>query len=112
MLRIGDKNVLFGGKKISLISFTMADCDQTSLIVGTYHAEEGMTWEEFINSDYNNGDFSLDNGYVQYKYASRAPVENDIALLSDVIRDGVGYLYGFGFSDGSKDHVLDPAKWI
>ena len=34
-------------------------------IAGTYYpAEEGMTWEEWVNSDYNTGGYFLENGCV------------------------------------------------
>jgi hypothetical protein len=41
---------------IPLITFTIA---------GTpYQAEEGMTWEQWVNSDYNNGDFDIRSNAV------------------------------------------------
>lgn len=48
MLRIGDKNVLFGGKAITIISFRVDGLP--------YQAEEGMTWEEWCNTEYNRPD--------------------------------------------------------
>ena len=48
MLRIGDKNVLFGGKAAALINFTIGST--------SYQAEEGMTWGEWVDSEYNTPD--------------------------------------------------------
>ena len=55
----------------------------------TYYAEEGMTWEEFIDSSYNNGDFSKcgANG-VGY----RRKYEGDVLLSSEIVS---GQTYGF-----------------
>jgi hypothetical protein len=35
-----------------------------------YNFEDGMTWEEFINSKYNVGYFSINGKYVYYDYNS------------------------------------------
>ena len=32
-----------------------------------YQAEKGMTWSEFIASDYNDGSFSANGNYVYWK---------------------------------------------
>lgn len=56
----GLANVLeFSNKKIAIIEFTI---DGT-----TYQAEEGMTWEEWVNSKYNTDVFYPDgDGYVSH----------------------------------------------
>ena len=43
---------------VTLISFTIAGA--------SYQAKEGMTWEEWVNSDYNPGRYSLDGNYYVY----------------------------------------------
>ena len=43
----------------NLISFTFADT--------TYYAEDGMTWEEWLNSDYNNGNFMKSGDDVKFQ---------------------------------------------
>lgn len=45
----------------SLISFSIGN--------DTYQAEEGMTWLQFVNSNYNNGDFQYNEQY-NYIYSS------------------------------------------
>lgn len=34
-----------------------------------YQAEEGMTWAEFIASDYNDGSFTANGNYVKWTYS-------------------------------------------
>ena len=46
----------------NLIEFTITDYRETI----TYQSEEGMTWEEWVNSDYNPGKWMI--------------IENDITL--------------------------------
>ena len=41
---------------MTLISFTIAGT--------TYHAEEGMTWEQWVNSDYNTIGATIQNNLV------------------------------------------------
>lgn len=49
---------------VSLIEFT---------ICGTpYQAEEGMTWQEFVESSYNDGNVVINNKYVNYNGHSLA----------------------------------------
>ena len=94
MLRIGDKNVLFSGKSVSLISFSAVSGDDSNYVYATYFAEEGMTWEEFINSEYNSdGDFYTSGGYIAYK-TGEGKIAADQVKGSDMIRDGVGYMCG------------------
>ena len=58
--------------KPDLISFTVAST--------VYQAEEGMTWGEFINSNYNQGDFTIDqySGYIVYKDGKFVAAPNTI----------------------------------
>ena len=48
----------------TLITFTFVGVNNEVSIV--YTAEEGMTWREFIESSYNNGDFSMEVTYPQW----------------------------------------------
>lgn len=55
-----------------LIEFNVYENDTTSLI-GTYQAKEGMTWGEFIDSDYNSQSYFTytyldETGRVSYQY--------------------------------------------
>lgn len=71
----------------------------------TYQAEEGMTWEEWCNSEYNT------DGYYAYNTTGTNPlITNDAGIVmyngakakpNDVIIDG--YKYGKQFSGGSDN---------
>ena len=51
--------------KEALISFTLdGDSSWTKQI---YYAKPGMTWEEWINSDFNNSNFYMANSEIWYK---------------------------------------------
>ena len=53
-----------------LLTFTVAGIE--------YQAEEGMTWEEFCNSEYNTGGFYISDMYVKKgSYPDRYEVYND-----------------------------------
>lgn len=58
---------------------------------GTYQAEEGMTWQQFIESKYNNGDFSAaSNNTVRW---NGSMIEHNGTVYStDVIEDGGTYM--------------------
>ena len=80
---------------------------------GTFIAEEGMTWEEWLSdSRYNIGGFTTDGNYVCESdqcifYLSNS---DEIAILvSDEILDGKGYCFLMDpvFS-GSEDNTSDP----
>lgn len=92
----------------SLISFSMADANNVSYIVGTYQAEEGMTWEAFVNSSYSNGDFSVDGNYIRYKFNSSERAPNSNVSLFEKIRDGETYLYAF--KPEGKNIVVNPEE--
>ena len=36
-----------------------------------YQAEEGMTWAEFITSDYNDGSFAANGDYIKWTYSGQ-----------------------------------------
>lgn len=60
----------FKKKEIAILEFTIAVYEGigwgTEAVYETYSYEEGMTWDEWVNSDYNaNGYYMIDgNGYV------------------------------------------------
>lgn len=63
-----------------------------------YQAEEGMTWGEWVDSEYNvNGDFgvALDNsiGYIGFDsiFTKWVGTEEDYVYATDIIQEG--YLY-------------------
>lgn len=55
MLRIGDKNVLFGGDK-KIINFSIGST--------SYQAEAGMTWKEWVESNYSPVSYYISDGVV------------------------------------------------
>ena len=70
-------------EQVNLITFTVDiavdACDYLTAIYGssvlgckvTYEAEEGMTWGEWINSDYNKHDFGLDEEEALWAYIDK-----------------------------------------
>ena len=70
-----------------IITFTIAGDE--------YQAEEGMTWEEWVNSEYNTSNFLILGGVIQSfdnKYVN--------AKTSDIIRNNGVYLLQTGNSGG------------
>lgn len=77
----------------SLIEFT---------VEGTpYQAEEGMTWGEFVESEYNNGDFETVeweiDGPIKFIYHKGRQLKieggDDIELLTNKINSNGVYYY-------------------
>ena len=60
-------------------------------VVGTpYQAEEGMTWQQFIESEYNNGDFSIAYGGPRYN-GMIFDLDGTPTQLTDVVVNGGDY---------------------
>lgn len=60
-------------------------------VVGTpYQAEEGMTWQQFIESEYNNGDFSIAYGGPRYD-GMTFDLNGTPTQLTDIIVNGADY---------------------
>ncbi|MBE6336243.1 MAG: hypothetical protein E7066_06175 [Lentimicrobiaceae bacterium] len=53
---------LVGNEKV-MITFTIVD----GATYNTYQAEEGMTWREFLNSNYDHHDITIDSEFVKFK---------------------------------------------
>lgn len=54
-----------GGGGVSIIEFTIVDVNNIENVLSTYQCEDGMTWQEFINSDYNiDKNFYINNNQV------------------------------------------------
>ena len=70
-------------KVASLISFSMADANNVSYIAGTYQAEEGMTWGQWVNSSYNTGGF-IKSGDDIYKPSGRLGFVYDNVAMANV----------------------------
>lgn len=79
------------------ITFTVREAENQTAI-SSYTALEGMTWEEFVNSDYNNGDFSIANNSVFHVYRyTVAHVDVYVANVSssDVINPNKAYFVAY-----------------
>ena len=73
----GDSGEEGGGGDATIINFTI---DGTS-----YQAEAGMTWGEWVESDYNTGGFTV--GIEDY-------LDIEVIMLNDMyVLDGMSYLY-------------------
>ena len=71
----------------NIITFSIASSRE---VLGTYNAEEGMTWEDFVNSDYNSGDFYINGNKLLFeRYVFVLSCESEI--ISDVIVNGTTY---------------------
>lgn len=79
------------GQKVTVISFTIAST--------SYQAEEGMTWNEWINSNYNTDGYALYTDNTIYRDGSVGAlfqlyrVYNGDAQVSntDIILEGTAY---------------------
>ena len=58
---------------------------------GTYHAREGMTWREFCESTYNNGDLLIVDGAVRCRETNVC--EQDYSLVNPDSAIKNGFLY-------------------
>ena len=82
---VGDINsvlesIINGG--ITLIAFTVG--------VNIYQAEEGMTWEQFVSSKYNNGDITITTPYVVYSQQAIA-LNGSMVEPTDIIISNTRY---------------------
>ena len=69
----------------SLIEFT---------INGTpYQAEEGMTWGEFVESNYNDGRVSVSSNYVGHDGMWLTNTSNGMSAPWDIIEPNYNYEY-------------------
>lgn len=64
--------------------------DNTATILGTYQCEDGMTWQEFIESSYNiDNNFYLandNNQVLSTKQGTGKTTWTDIVYANDVIK--------------------------
>lgn len=82
---VGDINsilesIINGG--VTLIAFTVG--------VNIYQAEEGMTWEQFVSSKYNNGDITITTPYVVYSQQAIA-LNGSMVESTDIIISNTRY---------------------
>lgn len=65
-----------GEESGNLITFTVSDTE--------YQAEEGMTWEEFVNSEYNTSGYFTSTSYDLVIYKGNTLIIGDLNNHSDV----------------------------
>ena len=76
---------------VNLITFYVVDT--------AYQCEEGMTWEEFVNSEYNSEGLFQINNYNNIEYNQKIIVLNDVMVFNtDTILNG--NIYEFYSSGG------------
>ena len=72
-----------------MITFTINDTE--------YQAEEGMTWGEWVESNYNTGRYSILAGYITDSdlefYVYTNPIT--LTLATDIIISGNSYLLNY-----------------
>lgn len=90
----GKKDVVYKPKK-KMITFTVGNND---VGYSTYNAEEGMTFADFVNSQYNDGTISLSLDTVVWEHDS-IPHTIINVISTTVIVNGKGY--GIQISGGA-----------
>ena len=79
---------------LDLITFTIGSAK--------YYAENGMTWGEWIDSDYDSGPYTLSGDYISYYTLPRAFVytsDGNVVLKDDFIVNGAVYSIIIGNPD-------------
>lgn len=89
------------GGGVSIIEFKIVDAGNTANVLGTYQCEDGMTWQEFVDSKYNtDNNFYIENTYnyvhsqktgttkvpINYYVSSNDVIKNQTYL---VVRSGI-----------------------
>jgi hypothetical protein len=86
LITVNDIDIICG--VVSIILFTINST--------TYQAEEGMTWGEWVESDYNTGGFYLsayDANNILSTYGTYIKFNNNDVIRSDIIIENQAYLY-------------------
>lgn len=98
---LGSDGLVYGENSAVLISFTI-------YTVYTYSAEEGMTWEEWLESGYNTDGYFYSEEYGAVCYTmtilqlETVTLDGEPVALDDVIEDGAAYGWqGITLSIGS-----------
>ena len=86
---LGITNAIPATGGVSIIEFTIVDTGNTTNVLGTYQCEDGMTWDEFINSEYNidkNFYFLHGDEVNSKKYGTEKTSWTNIAYGNDIIK--------------------------
>lgn len=78
------------GGGVSIIEFKIVDAGNTTNVLGTYQCEDGMTWQEFVDSKYNTDNNFYINNDTDYVFSqkigtTKVPIEYYV-LANDVIK--------------------------
>ena len=83
-----------------MIEFTVTNLAVSPSVTDTYQAEEGMTWGEWIESEYNTDNFLIASyGLIKYQTLHNSvQLDRNTAVYStDIIIEGTDYkIYGGG----------------
>lgn len=71
-----------------LMSFTMSKNNAEV----TYYGVEGMTWEEWANSGFNTGSFSIKNNYIYNGSAYVYNESDEYVLKTDIVEKNINYI--------------------
>lgn len=79
---------------VELISFSVTTDSGT--IVGEYQAEAGMSWSEFVSSEYNTGGYEVwsSNGYVYTSFGTNVFLSGVAVKGVDTIVADASYIRG------------------
>lgn len=85
---IGITNAIPATGGVLIIEFTIVNIEDDTNVLGTYQCEDGMTWEEFINSDYNiDKNFYVNGNEVRStKQGIGKNTWIDIVHINDIIK--------------------------
>lgn len=86
---------------VEIGSFTVIDDNMTGWPTGTYEFEIGMTWADFVSSEYNTADYYIDSsdayGYIRVQNMDRSVTldsySNPTPFRDVEIVDGGEYLW-------------------
>ncbi len=56
-----------------------------------YHFDQGMTWNDFVNSSYNNGNFSINGSYLLYGNRYDVLLSDSFVLTTSTITKNTTY---------------------
>lgn len=99
-LNIGEAVAASGGRAWKRLSTESATTNISFTIEGaSYTADSGMTWADWVASDYNTDGFVITNGYLEY---SGYPLLNSASVSqksTDTIVEGEAYSISWGGSN-------------
>ena len=80
-----DKLNLWGYIEKKLITFTINGVE--------YQAKEGMTWNEWVNSSYNDNSYSIYGTSVRYQFSIVCTQQMENVTSTDIIQNNEVYIH-------------------